>query len=163
MEIFHDFGLREEYYNSDVTQDSRIVRDVIKQGDHFPTDFKEPEYIKLVLSLLNFLNTPLVYLEKRGLPRTTRKQLERETGTDRNTWNAPEFESNVIVLRHPQRKVERDSDGEPIYHSFRWWNSGHFRNQWYPSLGIHKLKWIDAYIKGPEGKPVKRKTYRVEQ
>ena len=163
MEIFHDFGLREEYYDRNVTQDSRIFRDVIKQGDHFPTDFAEPEYIELVLSLLNFLNTPLVHLERRGLPRSTRKQLERETGEDKGTWSAPKFESNVIILRHPQRRVERDEDGEPLYHTFRWWNSGHFRNQWYPSLGIHKLKWIDAYIKGPEGKPLKRKTYRVEQ
>ena len=45
----------------------------------------------------------------------------------------------------------------------RWLVSGHLRNQWYQSLGRHKLIYIPPHIKGPEGAPLQgpRPTVRV--
>ena len=163
IEVFHD-----------ITKgtDVRIVRDIIRHGSKYPDDFDTPEYIHIVLAMLNFLNTPLIHLEKRGLPRSMRKQLDREdNGRAKGAWDDATYESNIITLRHPQIKNRNRHDEEsgPMHHDFQWWQSGHFRNQWYPSLGpvddplTHKLIWIDAHLKGPEDKPIKRKTYRVDR
>ncbi|MQG80463.1 MAG: hypothetical protein FI692_01645 [SAR202 cluster bacterium] len=163
IEIFHDL------VNAD---DAQIVRDVIRHGSRYPDDFVLPEYIHVVIAMLNFLNTPLIHLETQGLPRSLRKQLDREdNGSYKGAWDDNKYESSVITLRHPQRKAKskNDEDSGPIHHDFQWWQSGHFRNQYYPSRGSvndpksHALKWIDAHLKGPEGKPIKRKTYKVDR
>lgn len=38
--------------------------------------------------------------------------------------------------------------------SHRWLVSGHWRNQWYPSEGVHRPIWIDAFVKGPSDAPL---------
>ena len=145
---------------------------MIRHGSRYPDDFVLPEYIHVVIAMLNFLNTPLIHLETQGLPRSLRKQLDREdNGSYKGAWDDNKYESSVITLRHPQRKAKNtnDEDSGPIHHDFQWWQSGHFRNQYYPSRGSvndprsHALKWIDAHLKGPEGKPIKRKTYKVDR
>lgn len=68
---------------------------------------------------------------------------------------------SVITLRHPKR--EYDDEVEPVDWQHRWIVNGHWRQQWYPSLGVNLPKWIHAYVKGPEDKPlvVKEKVYVV--
>jgi hypothetical protein len=46
-------------------------------------------------------------------------------------------------------------------YSCRWIVQGHVRNQYYPSEGRHKPKWIDSYPKGPEDKPLRTPTKRI--
>lgn len=36
----------------------------------------------------------------------------------------------------------------------RWMVKGHWRQQWYPSLGMHRPVWVAPYVKGPEGAPL---------
>jgi hypothetical protein len=38
--------------------------------------------------------------------------------------------------------------------SHRWVVRGHWREQWYPSEGVHRLIWIEAFVKGPEDRPL---------
>ena len=38
--------------------------------------------------------------------------------------------------------------------SHRWLVSGHWRNQWYPSEGVRRPIWIDAFVKGPSDAPL---------
>jgi hypothetical protein len=36
----------------------------------------------------------------------------------------------------------------------RWMVKGHWRQQWYPSLGMNRPVWIAPYVKGPDGAPL---------
>lgn len=62
----------------------------------------------------------------------------------------------VIALRkrvYPQNASHAAE--EAVEWSCRWLVRGHWREQWYPSLGIHQPKWILPYVKGPEDKPLR--------
>lgn len=37
----------------------------------------------------------------------------------------------------------------------RWIVSGHWRNQYYPTRDAHRPRWIEPYVKGPEGAPLR--------
>lgn len=69
----------------------------------------------------------------------------------------------TVDLRRQRRPTDPVDDGEPEHWSHRWIVSGHWRNQWYPSLQAHRPVWIFPYEKGPEGKPlvVKDRVYRL--
>ncbi|AVP41437.1 hypothetical protein SEA_YARA_103 [Streptomyces phage Yara] len=46
----------------------------------------------------------------------------------------------------------------------RWKVRGHWRNQWYPSRGVHRPKWIEEHVRGPEDMPLIEKptVYRLK-
>lgn len=46
-----------------------------------------------------------------------------------------------------------DWDGEGRHYSVQFVVRGHWRNQWYKSLGEHRQIWISPYVKGPEDAP----------
>jgi hypothetical protein len=60
----------------------------------------------------------------------------------------------IIRLRRAAPKKQREGDPEQIEWSRRWIVHPHWRNQWYPSLGVHRPRYIPAYIKGPDDKPL---------
>lgn len=70
----------------------------------------------------------------------------------------------IVTLRRMRNRSEEEHEGEghPQPWSHRWIVSGHWRNQYYPSLGEHRYIWIHPYIKGPDDKPFvpKRKVYQ---
>lgn len=79
----------------------------------------------------------------------------------------PLTDVQVIQLRR-REMVRRDDPNVPeaerrraIEYQCRWIVKGHTRNQWYPSEGRHRPKWIKSYDKGPEDKPLKTPTLRV--
>ncbi|HYQ84111.1 MAG TPA: hypothetical protein VEP28_08935 [Rubrobacter sp.] len=60
----------------------------------------------------------------------------------------------VCELRRARpRGYEWPETEQEVHYSHRFLVQGHWRNQWYPSEGRHKQKWISPYIKGPEDKP----------
>lgn len=64
---------------------------------------------------------------------------------------------NVVSLRLPDSSHNHlaDDDHESnVVYSHRWMVRGHWRNQWYPSLGEHKPKYVPSYVKGPEHAPL---------
>jgi hypothetical protein len=70
-------------------------------------------------------------------------------------------EVRVIRLREPATRSRGDA-GSDVEWSHRWVVGSHWRNQWYPSSGQHRPKLIEAYVKGPEDKPLKvRETVRA--
>ena len=77
----------------------------------------------------------------RRAPRGQRKRAKRE-----------EFEDDPFVTIITLRRHEStgEGSGEPANYSHRFIVRGHWRNQWYPSLGEHRQKWIGGYVKGPE-------------
>lgn len=72
-------------------------------------------------------------------------------------WTEPPT-IEVITLRRPEHKETQYRDESPREYNVRWVVSGHWRKQWYPSEEVHKPKWIEAYLKGPEDAPLKNST-----
>lgn len=68
---------------------------------------------------------------------------------------------NVIELRRPSNVPKKPTEAEQIDWQHRWFVSGHWRSQFYPSEGRNKPIWISTYVKGPEDKPLKAKVDRL--
>lgn len=65
------------------------------------------------------------------------------------------------------RRKAGTSQGRESYareYDHRWSVRGHWRNQWYPSRGVHRPKWIEEHVRGPEGMPLIEKptVYRLK-
>lgn len=83
------------------------------------------------------------------IDRNTRRRNEREQ------IKMPEFFKVVSLRRMEEARPKPKDNGEPIDWQWQWDVVGHWRNQYYPGEGIHKPKWIESYIKGPEDRPMK--------
>lgn len=77
----------------------------------------------------------------------------------------PEKEVTVIYLRRPRRddyqEPTTEAERKSIDWQSRWLVAGHWRNQYYASLGEHRQIWINPYIKGPEDKPLRVREKRA--
>lgn len=82
-------------------------------------------------------------------PRAARRRAER-AGLSLD----PDDMIMVITLRRPKNKYNGDGEGDPINYTHRWIVGGHWRNQYYPSLGMHRQIYISDYVKGPEHLPL---------
>lgn len=67
-----------------------------------------------------------------------------------------ELPVSPIRIVHLPRHIRHHHDTEHTDREYthRWIVSGHWRNQWYPSLDHHRLIWILPHIKGPDDKPL---------
>jgi len=74
-------------------------------------------------------------------------------------------EVRVVMLRRKETTHHEHNTGETIERTHRWLVRGHWRNQWYPSMGVHRPKWIPEHIKGPDDKPliVREKIFSVSR
>jgi hypothetical protein len=66
--------------------------------------------------------------------------------------NLPISEIMVVELR--RRTQPSEPSGERRNYSHRFIVHGFWRRQWYPSLGMHRQKYIADYVKGPDDKPL---------
>lgn len=55
------------------------------------------------------------------------------------------------------RRGGDDSEQTRAYGRVRWVVEGHWRNQWYPATAAHRPRYIDSYVKGPQGAPLQTK------
>jgi hypothetical protein len=69
----------------------------------------------------------------------------------------------VVRLRREASEPHDDHVPQDANYSHRFIVSGHWRNQPYPSEGIHRQIWISPYVKGPEDKPLIVRPRRVYQ
>lgn len=89
---------------------------------------------------------------------------ERASGPFRKRWaraDMPEKRVTVVRLRRPAQERDPDAEHRTVDWQSRWIVGGHWRNQWYASLGVHRQVWISPYAKGPEDKPLVLKKTRV--
>jgi hypothetical protein len=93
---------------------------------------------------------------KTPVERHERKRIEKTHNLDRRLSDV-----QIIQLRRRESVATPSGDHRAVDWKCRWTVSGHWRSQFYPSKGRHVEKWIDAYPKGPEGKPFKTPTHRV--
>ena len=57
---------------------------------------------------------------------------------------------DVVVVELRRVSVSKDEEPGEAHYSHRFMVRGHWRNQWYPSLKVHRQKWVHGYVKGPE-------------
>jgi hypothetical protein len=102
---------------------------------------------KLFLAMQLLAQQRIGQVQPTPLDRAARKRYARNWGP-----NAPERVISLITLR--RKKGKPNQDPNPVPWSRRWVVKGHWRRQWYPSIGKHDWKYIAEFIKGPEGKPL---------
>lgn len=103
-----------------------------------------------------------IYLMAQRLSTRVRHTTDRGTRrrAERNQQVAPPF-FEVVTLRRQHQDRIADRVPEAIDWQWQWAVRGHWRNQWYPSEGIHKPVFVESYMKGPEDKPVKPPTVKL--
>ncbi len=106
---------------------------------------------RFIQVLWRLIAQEIVTKERHHADKPARRRAERE-----------DFTSNDILVVMLRRAVHREPEEEvDVEWTHRWMVSGHWRNQWYPSLQDHRQKWISPYIKGPEDKPFVPRPGRV--
>lgn len=96
-------------------------------------------------TLLAFARLPVISCERIAPPRAERRRLHK----------AGKREPDVRIVRlRKSETIGKHTDTTKEWH-YRWMVSGHWRKQWHPSTQTHKPQYITAYLKGPDGLPLK--------
>jgi len=114
--------------------------------------FADYEAIRLFGTMLTFLQQRILVPSRWSVSRATRKRVERMVYQQKHDLGV-----NVVKLRSIQHRLS-EGQGEPVDWACRWVVRGHWREQWYSSLGKHQPVFISPYIKGPEDKPLRNMT-----
>lgn len=105
-----------------------------------------PEFDKILFATWTLMQQSLSVSERINADRAERRRSQKV--------NLP---SEILVVRLRRLSIDAENDnreGSPGSWSHRWIVNGHWRNQWLPSRGAHRLQWISPYVKGPESKPL---------
>lgn len=109
---------------------------------------------KFITTIFRFMWQELLVTEPSvGLTRAFKRNAKRITGHD----------DPLCILKLRRHSTGGSGDGEGSRLDYRTIVRGHWRNQWYPSLGAsgdpdsHRLIWIDPHVRGPEDAPWSRK------
>jgi hypothetical protein len=100
-----------------------------------------------VSAFFHFINQPIVATQRTGLTRAWRRRA--------GTGGSPAF-INLVTLRSPVTQPKTGNGTREVDWSCRWIVRSHWRNQFYPGEKRHNPKWIPAYVKGPDDKPLRR-------
>jgi hypothetical protein len=74
----------------------------------------------------------------------------------------PPFVKVVTLRRLEEEREKAERDGEnPVEWNWQWEVRGHWREQYYPSTKEYKTIFIEAYIKGPNDKPLKPPGHKI--
>lgn len=108
---------------------------------------------QIVQSTLRLMQQRIAVHHHETPPRSTRRYAKRLNLNDRGV--------TVVTLR----RERQPQNGEPMsemHYSHRFIVHGFWRNQWYPSAGVHRQIYIADYEKGPKGAPliVKPRAYK---
>lgn len=111
-------------------------------------------------ALWSFMQQRITGFDNIGFDRPTRRSLPTSYGGEH-------FIREVVLRSYAKRPSQ--SSGDAGWHlSSRHIVRGHWTNQYYPSLGAvdepgsHKPLWIEAYVKGPEGTPLRDGTQLIK-
>jgi hypothetical protein len=106
-----------------------------------------------------------VVLMSNRVARQERRHLARVQMRRAQRAGLPMDDVVCITLRRElvgnEGEMDEVTEGGSVNWSHRWMVAGHWKPQWYPSLGEHRLIYIAPYIKGPASKPlvIKGKVY----
>jgi len=113
------------------------------------------EYFRLFWAYVLLINEPLTWTRHEKMSRPTARRVQRAGREPSDVL--------VVTLRRPRQAEHVDDECVGRDWSHRWIVNPFWRNQWYPSEGRHKPKFIHAYVKGPADKPLvtKGRVFRV--
>lgn len=103
--------------------------------------------IRWIYSALHLMSQRFAMTVEHKPDRAARRRGERE-GRKTPPW------IRVITLRRMEEARKRDGHKD-VNWRWSWSVRGHWRNQWYPSKGIHAPCFIESYCKGPAHLPLK--------
>jgi hypothetical protein len=83
-----------------------------------------------------------------------RDQRRPDRGSRRAAQRAGLHERDVLVVHLRRTRLLAEPSGGSANYSHRFLVSGHWRNQWCPSISAHRQTWISPYVKGPADKPL---------
>ena len=133
--------------------------DTLDEGQLYDLDGRytgADEWWQLVQSCLRMMQQRIAVRVEGSLDRASRRRWERE--------GKPPPEVLIIRLRRP---ASPKHDGEPstVNWTHQWIVDGFWRDQWYPSLQMHRQIYISPYVKGPADKPlvVKKRFYKWDR
>lgn len=98
--------------------------------------------------------------------RIAHRQVERpDRGARREArkLRLPDEREIVVVRLRREGHDEQPESQRDVPWTHRWITSGHWRNHWYPSEGVHRQIWISPYVKGPKDRPLIVRPRRVFQ
>jgi hypothetical protein len=114
-------------------------------GDKAPAREEAPWWGKCQ-AVLRLMMQQIAVRDERPAPRASRRRWQREM---------PEkSEPGIVVVRLRRPKSHPSGDHHTVDWKQQWIVGGHWRAQFYPSLGIHRQIWISNYVKGPADKPL---------
>jgi len=102
-------------------------------------------------------------LMQQRIAHNTLSRPDRASRREGAKLSIPDEREVVVVRLRRERGEAAEPSGEEANYSHRFIVSGHWRNQPYPSEGIHRQIWISPYVKGPEDKPLVVRPRRVFQ
>ncbi len=122
-------------------------------------DAHHQETFRLFSTFLRFIGEPWVNEAPGATSRHARRRAARE---------GAQSVVNVVRLRRKASTAGGAHEGTGREWAHRWMVGlphGRWRNQWYPSKGVHRPKLIVPYEKGPADKPllVKETVFRVDR
>lgn len=136
----------------------RVMSSGVPNKGTYPDDLGEDaqKAHQQLAAMLSFIQSPYMIQNKQAPRRSYRRAMER-------TGRPDSALVTFTYLRHPKslRPVDHDPSPEARSYRYRWLVSGHIRNQPYPAEGVRRLIWIDPYVKGPEGAPLKPRVFKV--
>ena len=144
----NEYGI--QYVKDDQAKRARLEEDLAaKDGPAWTS-----HWAKHLLATLLLMRQPLVYQRTEPIRRGLRRQLERS--------GLPAGPIQILDAR-PRRYETTPRDDQPGGQEceetgrrigVRFPVRGFWRQQWYPSRGVHRPKWIDPHWRGPEDAPI---------
>lgn len=125
-------------------------------GDEFTTDADTLQRSKFAYAFWHFCRQGVFSRVREYAPRHVLRQAARLKWPGEATLDVVELRKR----RYPDRPAGMTTEEEREW-SCRWLVRGHWRRQWYPSLGAHKVIWVWPYVKGPDDKPLRLTGPRV--
>ena len=119
-------------------------------------------FVAMPKTLWTLLGQRLTQADHVAPERAARRRLEKA--------GSPLADKRIVTVKlrlAAPHAADGDQDAEHARRDWthRWIVSGHWRNQWHPSIRQHRVQWISPYTKGPDDKPLvlRRKVYKLER
>jgi hypothetical protein len=113
--------------------------------------FDDRDATRLMFAFFAFIRQKIPALAPVRLPRASQRRMAR----------APVASDPLVrvVRLRAREKPKDDARGEQaVDWSCRWLVRPHWRNQWYPKEQTHRPVLVPLYVKGPDNKPLRRKS-----
>ncbi|MEU4410748.1 hypothetical protein AB0F88_40110 [Streptosporangium sp. NPDC023963] len=101
-------------------------------------------WLRILKATWLLMEQPIASVEDARYDRPARRRLQKQG------YEPPRV--RVITLRRAKSSADHGESDREYHH--QWIVRGHWRQQYYPSRGVHRPVWIAPHIKGPEGAPL---------